>query len=390
MAVDAARRQPQPSHDARLAVHRPARVRPIQRRACVRRGAPVRAGRLRRVSLLHHGQGRQSSRHHRHPHRRPLDRHRPHPRLRPPGRACGRRSAGGRCSSSRTPTGSPTRPPTRCSSRSRSPPRTRCGCCALRRSRTSWSPSAPAAGRAAPHPVGGGHRRAAGRPRRHRAELAHAAAAASQGHIGRALGLARDPVARDRRRAILALPLRVGTSATASPRPRPSTTRPPHARPGWPTPPTSARSPTCGRPGRRGSRPSPGGLCRRALDAREGPEAPPHPPGPRLDRRRPHRPAALLPRRHRRPVRSGTDLVNADVADDVATVARVWTPESTLRRIDAIVECREAFDANAAPQLALERMMIGFSVTRRTSLLALAHRGRSRRRDRRGRPSSWW
>ena len=56
----------------------------------------------------------------------------------------------------------------------------------------------------------------------------------------------------------------------------------------------------------------------------------------------------------------GVDLVNADVAEDVATVAGVWTPESTLRRIDAIVECREALDANAAPQLALERMMIGF------------------------------
>jgi DNA polymerase-3 subunit delta' len=56
----------------------------------------------------------------------------------------------------------------------------------------------------------------------------------------------------------------------------------------------------------------------------------------------------------------GTELVNADVADDVASVARVWTAESTLRRIDAIVECREALDANAAPQLALERMMIGF------------------------------
>jgi DNA polymerase-3 subunit delta' len=38
----------------------------------------------------------------------------------------------------------------------------------------------------------------------------------------------------------------------------------------------------------------------------------------------------------------------------------MWTPESTLRRIDAIVECREALDANAAAQLALERMMIGF------------------------------
>ena len=36
--------------------------------------------------------------------------------------------------------------------------------------------------------------------------LASAAAAASQGHIGRARGLARDPAARERRRAILALP----------------------------------------------------------------------------------------------------------------------------------------------------------------------------------------
>jgi DNA polymerase-3 subunit delta' len=52
--------------------------------------------------------------------------------------------------------------------------------------------------------------------------------------------------------------------------------------------------------------------------------------------------------------------VNADVASDVETAARMWTPESTLRRIDAIVECREALDANAAAQLALERMMIGF------------------------------
>lgn len=56
----------------------------------------------------------------------------------------------------------------------------------------------------------------------------------------------------------------------------------------------------------------------------------------------------------------GSDLVNADVAGDVARAAAAWSTESTLRRIDAIVACRQALDANAAPQLALERMMSGF------------------------------
>jgi len=56
----------------------------------------------------------------------------------------------------------------------------------------------------------------------------------------------------------------------------------------------------------------------------------------------------------------GADLVNADVADDVATAAATWTVESTLRRIDAVVDCRTALEGNAMPQLALERMMSEF------------------------------
>ncbi len=56
----------------------------------------------------------------------------------------------------------------------------------------------------------------------------------------------------------------------------------------------------------------------------------------------------------------GSDLVNADVASDVTMAAHGWSTASTLRRIDAIVECRRALDANAAPQLAVERMMSGF------------------------------
>lgn len=56
----------------------------------------------------------------------------------------------------------------------------------------------------------------------------------------------------------------------------------------------------------------------------------------------------------------GSQLVNADFADEIARAASSWTPEATLRRIDAIVECRTALDANAAPQLALEHMMTAF------------------------------
>lgn len=55
----------------------------------------------------------------------------------------------------------------------------------------------------------------------------------------------------------------------------------------------------------------------------------------------------------------GTDLINADFATGVHDIAGLGTAESTLLRIDAILECRQALAANAAPLLALEHMMIG-------------------------------
>lgn len=55
----------------------------------------------------------------------------------------------------------------------------------------------------------------------------------------------------------------------------------------------------------------------------------------------------------------GTALINADFADGIHEIAGLGTSESTLRRIDAILECRQALAANAAPLLALEHMMIG-------------------------------
>ncbi|QTD99984.1 DNA polymerase III subunit delta' [Streptomyces cyanogenus] len=49
-------------------------------------------------------------------------------------------------------------------------------------------------------------------------------------------------------------------------------------------------------------------------------------------------------------------IANADAGDALERLARAGTPESTLRRIEAIAACREALDRNVAPLLAVEAM----------------------------------
>ncbi len=51
-------------------------------------------------------------------------------------------------------------------------------------------------------------------------------------------------------------------------------------------------------------------------------------------------------------------LINADIAPDLRARARQTTPEQTVARLDAILECREALETNVAPQLAMESLMI--------------------------------
>ncbi|MEU3982513.1 DNA polymerase III subunit delta' [Streptomyces sp. NPDC026672] len=49
-------------------------------------------------------------------------------------------------------------------------------------------------------------------------------------------------------------------------------------------------------------------------------------------------------------------IANADAEDALDRLARGSSPESTLRRIEAIAACREALDRNVAPLLAVEAM----------------------------------
>ncbi|MER5178925.1 DNA polymerase III subunit delta' [Streptomyces sp. NPDC002896] len=51
-------------------------------------------------------------------------------------------------------------------------------------------------------------------------------------------------------------------------------------------------------------------------------------------------------------------VANTEVQDALERIARSTSPESTLRRIEAIAACREALDSNVAPLLAVEAMTV--------------------------------
>lgn len=51
-------------------------------------------------------------------------------------------------------------------------------------------------------------------------------------------------------------------------------------------------------------------------------------------------------------------LVHADVADLTEAAAARWTAESALRRIEAVLACRDAIVANVKPRIAIEAMML--------------------------------
>jgi DNA polymerase-3 subunit delta' len=55
------------------------------------------------------------------------------------------------------------------------------------------------------------------------------------------------------------------------------------------------------------------------------------------------------------------ELANADRADDVRRLAASSAPEATLRRIEAIMRCRERLTLNVAPLLAVEEMAISLT-----------------------------
>jgi DNA polymerase-3 subunit delta' len=50
-------------------------------------------------------------------------------------------------------------------------------------------------------------------------------------------------------------------------------------------------------------------------------------------------------------------LNHPDMAEDSARAAAAWTPVSTLRRLEAVLACREAIELNVKPRVAIEAMV---------------------------------
>jgi DNA polymerase-3 subunit delta' len=189
------------------------------------------------------------------------------------------------------------------------------------------------------------------------------AAAASQGHVGRARRLARDPEARSRREAVLAVPRRltgIGACYEAAAALIAATD----------SEATAAVSETDARERSEMERAlGAGGTGKGAATAFRGAA------GVLKDLERRQRSRATRAKRDALD-RALVDLagfyrdvltvglgaavppVHADAVVDARAAARKWSPDSTLRRLEAVLACREAIELNVKPQIAVEAMMI--------------------------------
>jgi DNA polymerase III subunit delta' len=188
-------------------------------------------------------------------------------------------------------------------------------------------------------------------------EVAAAAARATQGHVDRARRLATEPAARERRAAVLKLPLRldeVGACLKAAQELVDAAAE-------------DAKQLAEEMDGKEAEE------LKAALGAAQGGRLPRGTAGVMKDLE------DMQKRRRTRTQRDSLDvalgdltafyrdvlalqlgsrvaIANADAADALERLARGSSPESTLRRIEAIAACREALDRNVAPLLAVEAM----------------------------------
>ena len=189
--------------------------------------------------------------------------------------------------------------------------------------------------------------------------LASEAARAAQGHVGRARVLARDETARARRREVLLLPFGL-TSLSACLAAAARLVEMCSAEATAATELVDARERAALEEalgfGTRGARPRQAAAAVKELDEQQRARA------KRFQRDAIDRALTELTGFYRDllslQTRSGATLVNDELGPRLATLARRSTPESTLRRIDALLGCRTALEGNVAPLLALESTMI--------------------------------
>ncbi|MBV9290958.1 MAG: DNA polymerase III subunit delta' [Frankiales bacterium] len=191
--------------------------------------------------------------------------------------------------------------------------------------------------------------------------IAAFAARAAQGHIGRARRLARDDEAQRRRRDVLELPSQVATVGgcftaaanlvDAAKEEASAIVESVDAAE------TSALKESLGDLGGRGrARPRGAAAALSDLDRRQRSRA------TRTQRDALDRALLDLAAFYRdvltMQVGADVDVINPDQVRTLERIATNSTPESTLRRIEAVLACREAVDLNVAPLLAVETMAL--------------------------------
>jgi DNA polymerase-3 subunit delta' len=189
------------------------------------------------------------------------------------------------------------------------------------------------------------------------------AAAAAQGHVGRARRLARDPQARSRRDAVLAIPRRLTgvaacfdaanalieaaeAEATATVSELDSSER-------------SALETALGAGGTgKGAAGAARGVAGQLKDLEKRQKS----RATRAQRDALDRALVDLAGFYRdvltRSFAAPVALIHVDTAELSGSAAQRWSPESTLRRLEAVLACRAAIEVNVKPRIAVEAMML--------------------------------
>ena len=193
--------------------------------------------------------------------------------------------------------------------------------------------------------------------------LAHLAAAASQGHVGRARRLARDPEARARRAAVLAVPRRLtGIGACYDAAAELVAATETEAAGNVSDVDAKERADLEIALGGGGTGRGAATVLRGAAGALKELEKRQKSRSTRARRDALDRALVDLAGFYRdvlaHRLGAGIAPVHPDAVNDTAAAARRWTAESILRRLEAVLECREAIELNVKPIIAVEAMMV--------------------------------
>lgn len=189
------------------------------------------------------------------------------------------------------------------------------------------------------------------------------AAAAAQGHVGRARRLARDPQARARREAVLAVPRRltgIGAAFDAAA----ALIEAAEAEAAASVVETDAkeRSSLETALGAGGTGKGAAGAARGSAGQLKDLERRQKSRATRAQRDALDRALVDLAGFYRdvlvHTFNAGVEPVHGDTDELAAAAAQKWPPESTLRRLESVLECRVAIETNVKPRIAVEAMML--------------------------------